>query len=377
MRLLTLLVVATTVSIIAGCSSTGSRSGKYYEDDGPPGLFSSLRMEVENATPRVDKPIPATNRPYTVMGKRYYPVTGDKAMVQTGYGSWYGKKFHGKKTSSGEVYDMYKMTAAHKTMELPSYARVTNLENGRSVIVRVNDRGPFLHNRIIDLSYAAATKLGYASKGTARLKVERITRAQIASGDWDNSSYSGKAVLAAALSSTLKKQLSQSDIAKASVETVEPAEAPREMTEQTVKQLAQEGVEPQPIASAEVVSIKEDAVEPTTRNPEVRYIEEGVFVMADGSSAVGKVETTVHVPEAGEFAVQLGAFKSKANAEHLLQKYSSVQRENALPQGKIIATNGVFKVLVGGKSQRESAKSLADQLKILLGQSAIVVKDAN
>lgn len=91
-------------------------------------------------------------------------MTGDKPLTQVGYGSWYGKQFHGKKTSTGEIYNMYEMSAAHTTMELPSYARVTNLENGKSVIVRVNDRGPFLHSRVIDLSYAAATKLGYAGK---------------------------------------------------------------------------------------------------------------------------------------------------------------------------------------------------------------------
>ena len=119
-------------------------------------------------------------------------MTGDKPLTQVGYGSWYGKQFHGKKTSTGEIYNMYEMSAAHTTMELPSYARVTNLENGKSVIVRVNDRGPFLHSRVIDLSYAAATKLGYAGKGTARVRVERITRAQIASGKWKKSAVNNR-----------------------------------------------------------------------------------------------------------------------------------------------------------------------------------------
>ena len=109
-------------------------------------------------------------------------------MVQTGIGSWYGKQFHGNKTAIGEIYNMHQMSAAHPTMPLPSYARVTNLENGKSTIVRVNDRGPFLHNRIIDLSYAAATELGYATKGTAKLRVERLTNASIANGNWKNGS---------------------------------------------------------------------------------------------------------------------------------------------------------------------------------------------
>lgn len=105
-------------------------------------------------------------------------------MNQTGIASWYGKQFHGNKTAIGETYNMHAMSAAHPTMPLPSYARVTNLENGRSVVVRVNDRGPFLYNRVMDLSYAAATALDYANKGTARVKVERLTNQEIAAGTW-------------------------------------------------------------------------------------------------------------------------------------------------------------------------------------------------
>ena len=168
------------LALSAGCSS--SNSNGYYENDGPPGLFQKkiLPWGGSEVKLKVEQPNKWANRPYTVMGKRYYPVTGDKAMNQVGTASWYGKQFHGKKTAIGEVYDMHAMTAAHPTMELPSFAKVTNLENGRSVIVRVNDRGPFLHGRIIDLSYAAAVRLGYQKKGTARVRVERITRRDIA-----------------------------------------------------------------------------------------------------------------------------------------------------------------------------------------------------
>lgn len=152
------------LALSAGCSS--SNPNGYYENDGPPGLFQKkiFPWGGSEVKLKVEQPNKWANRPYTVMGKRYYPVTGDKAMNQVGTASWYGKQFHGKKTAIGEVYDMHAMTAAHPTMELPSFAKVTNLENGRSVIVRVNDRGPFLHGRIIDLSYAAAVKLGYQKK---------------------------------------------------------------------------------------------------------------------------------------------------------------------------------------------------------------------
>jgi len=111
---------------------------------------------------------------YTVMGKTYYPMSDARRYQVSGVASWYGTKFHGQATANGEAYDLYGMTAAHKTLPLPSYVRVTNVENGKSVIVRVNDRGPFYSDRIIDLSFAAAKKLGYAETGTARVRVEGI-----------------------------------------------------------------------------------------------------------------------------------------------------------------------------------------------------------
>lgn len=116
--------------------------------------------------------------PYTVLGKTYFPLQESKNYVQSGTASWYGTKFHGQNTANGEVYDLYGMSAAHKTLPLPAYVRVTNLDNNRVVILRVNDRGPFYSDRIIDLSYAAAKKLGYAESGTARVKVEGIDPAQ-------------------------------------------------------------------------------------------------------------------------------------------------------------------------------------------------------
>jgi rare lipoprotein A len=118
-----------------------------------------------------------------VLGRDYVPVTQDRPMRERGLASWYGRKFHGKRTASGEVYDMHAMSAAHKTMPLPSYARVRNPANGREVIVRVNDRGPFVAGRVIDLSYAAALKLDL-HRGVAPVEVERLTFEQIRSGAW-------------------------------------------------------------------------------------------------------------------------------------------------------------------------------------------------
>ncbi|WP_085726033.1 septal ring lytic transglycosylase RlpA family protein [Pseudomonas sp. R37(2017)] len=128
---------------------------------------------IPDATPTLHTG-PYKASPYSVMGKTYFPLQESKTYVASGTASWYGTKFHGQNTANGEVYDLYGMSAAHKTLPLPSYVRVTNLDNNKSVILRVNDRGPFYSDRIIDLSYAAAKKLGYAEIGTARVKVEGI-----------------------------------------------------------------------------------------------------------------------------------------------------------------------------------------------------------
>ena len=128
---------------------------------------------IPDATPTLHTGAYKAN-PYTVLGKTYFPIQESKSYVASGTASWYGTKFHGQNTANGEVYDLYGMSAAHKTLPLPSYVRVTNLDNNRTVILRVNDRGPFYSDRIIDLSYAAAKKLGYAETGTARVKVEGI-----------------------------------------------------------------------------------------------------------------------------------------------------------------------------------------------------------
>ncbi|MBA1189802.1 septal ring lytic transglycosylase RlpA family protein [Pseudomonas entomophila] len=129
--------------------------------------------KIPDATPTLHTGNYKAN-PYTVLGKTYYPMQDFRGYRAEGTASWYGTKFHGQNTANGEVYDLYGMSAAHKTLPLPAYVKVTNLDNQRSVILRVNDRGPFYSDRIIDLSYAAAKKLGYAETGTARVRVEGI-----------------------------------------------------------------------------------------------------------------------------------------------------------------------------------------------------------
>jgi rare lipoprotein A len=178
-------------SVLAACSSTPkspstpkpapskpSGSGGYYLDDGPgadaakntPAYLDS----IPDAVPRAEKFHSGANKPYTVFGRSYAPVVNNDTFRQTGVASWYGRKFHGNMTSIGEIYDMYAMTAAHPTLPLPSYVRVTNPANARSVVVRVNDRGPFHSDRIIDLSYAAAHRLDIARRGSGQVTVERV-----------------------------------------------------------------------------------------------------------------------------------------------------------------------------------------------------------
>ncbi len=151
-----------------------SGRGGYYKDDGPGDNPPPNLMQVPDAEVCNDPLLPRSNRPYTVLGNTYTPIPGDQQLTQRGMGTWYGKKFHGQRTSSGELYDMYKMTAAHTTLPIPSYARVTNIGNGNSVVVRINDRGPFHSSRVIDVSYTAALKLGLLANGSAQLEVTRI-----------------------------------------------------------------------------------------------------------------------------------------------------------------------------------------------------------
>ncbi|MDR2637032.1 MAG: septal ring lytic transglycosylase RlpA family protein [Zoogloeaceae bacterium] len=155
-------------------AQTSTRGGGYYKDDGPGDSIPGNLDAVPDAIPRAEPLYKAASRPYTVLGRSYTPQTRIQTFRQEGVASWYGKKFHGQKTSIGETYDMFAMTAAHPTLALPSYARVTNPANGRSVVVRVNDRGPFHAGRIMDLSYVAAYKLGYINNGSAKVIVESL-----------------------------------------------------------------------------------------------------------------------------------------------------------------------------------------------------------
>jgi rare lipoprotein A len=169
---LKLLFAASLYALLVACGGGSVPVTHDRAPTSPPDVSN-----VPNAVPR-DEPKSKYGNPahYDVLGKRYYTLNSSKGYHEKGIASWYGKKFHGRRTSSGETYDMYAMTAAHKTLPLPTYVEVTNLANGRKIIVKVNDRGPFHDNRLIDLSYTAAKKLDIVSKGTGTVEIRAITK---------------------------------------------------------------------------------------------------------------------------------------------------------------------------------------------------------
>lgn len=172
-KFLRVLCLCLLCGLIAACGST-RKGGGYYKDDGPGDNPPANLDRVPDAVPRIEPLARGPNRPYTALGKSFTPDTSGRPYRVQGRASWYGRKFHGKPTSNGERYDMYAMTAAHPTLPIPSYVRVTRVSTGKTVVLRVNDRGPFLAGRVIDLSYVAAYKLGILAPGSAEVVVERI-----------------------------------------------------------------------------------------------------------------------------------------------------------------------------------------------------------
>lgn len=209
------LVLSLAVLLMAGCASGPApvggksstvRSGgvpvppRSADRDGAPSDAPPDLASLPDAVPQVEPIKPGgPNKPYVVLGQAYAPTVGDIKWTERGTASWYGTKFHGRRTASGEMFSMYGFTAAHRTLPIPSYARVRHVGSGKEIIVRVNDRGPFHSSRVIDLSYAAAAKLGITSAGMAQVDIERLTFDEIRSGAWQrNTDLAAEPALAAA-----------------------------------------------------------------------------------------------------------------------------------------------------------------------------------
>lgn len=301
-----------------GTSTTPSKGGGYYLDDGPEDHPPENIDSIPDAEPHAEPLLARANRPYTALGVRYTPTTDYVPYKQTGIASWYGKRYHGQKTSSGEVYDMYAMTGAHTTLPIPSYARVTNPENGRSVIVRINDRGPFHSDRLIDLSYAAAYKLRLLEKGSGMVEVEAIDTRD----------------------PTQKR-------AKDLILTIPPAPPPPVFVD-----IPSHAV---PESAARAASNKTEAAKPAaTSKP----------------AAAGEADAVPN--KAGGDYVQVGVFKQKSNVAGLREKLQQQHlAENIAVESWYNA--GSYRVRLGPYASRQDAEHAAARIKQALGISTIVI----
>ncbi len=300
-------------------ASRAPRCGACYLDDGPGENPPADLASIPDAVPRAEPLHPAANRPYTVFGRAYVPRPELREHRERGHASWYGRKFHGRRTSSGERYDMYGMTAAHPTLPIPSYVRVTHVRNGRSVVVRVNDRGPFLHRRVIDLTYAAAHRLGFVEAGSAEVEIELLSPSGAPAGPVQTAV--------------------RSDVAGAGEPPAAPAPAAPPM-------LAE--------AAAERLSV-ETTVDDRPAVPQV--VESATLARADPT-----VPAAAQAEPAGPGVwLQFGAYASRDNAE---QARARLQRELPwlLAPAELVQTGELWRVQVGPWDRRDDALAVADRI---------------
>jgi rare lipoprotein A len=320
---------------LVGCSSTPqppavppaaapASGGKFYQNDGPPREVPPNLLQTPDAVPRVEPFHKASLRPYTALGRSYTPLTGDVPLRQRGLASWYGRQFHGARTANGEIYDMFAMTAAHPTMPLPSYAQVTHLKTGASVIVRVNDRGPFHDGRIIDLSYVAAQRLGVLA--TAEVEVVRLTHSDIAAARWPQAG---------------------GQLAKAA-----PVAPPPAATTAAVAPAAVPVAAPLP-----------ETLLPARAEPPAPALVAAAPAAADGP-----------------WSVQIGAFALAPNADALREQLNvalaQVAGELAPAErsARVERDGAVYRVLVGAAADRVAAELLAAKLEPLLARQTTLYR---
>lgn len=383
---------------LTGCAGSAN-TGKYYDRDGPPGLTGTLKAhKADEIVIKSEKPNKWANRPYTVMGQRFYPMTGDKPLVQTGTASWYGKQFHGKKTAIGEIYDMYSLSAAHPTMELPSYARVTNLNNGRSVIVRVNDRGPFIGGRAIDMSYAAAVKLGYQKNGTTRVRIERITRRQIALGNIPSATHTSTQFAEAsgsklstviytvqAVAASGSESKTKSDLAavvgtalavKATVSEADKDPLARIASVATfpsaVDETQSENSEPLTEGITETAAPPQEPVIPSVSEGVVQgVVASSTDVNAPAATQAGQKELQSLDSVKQAWGAQIGAFTQKASAqEFAAHAEMMLSTENIRDGVRIAQSAGNWCVLVGSAADAPQARAIVENVSKILGIQA-------
>ncbi len=347
------VVLIVTTLLLAACGTVPHRkaetpgatpapsAGGYLEGDGPGANAPANIDTISDAIPKIEPLHRYANRPYNALGKTYTPLTVTGNFKQRGIASWYGKKFNGERTSSGEIYDMYAMTAAHPTLPLPSYARVTNLANQKSIIVRINDRGPFINDRIIDLSYTAAHKLGIISNGSAEVEVESINPNvsvnTIAANTVQSQPLENSALVtgpADATSAVLAAPVLAAPVLAAPVAAAPVLAAP----------VAAAPVAAAPVAAAPV------AAAPVASPP-------------IASASLESRDTSVYL--------QLGAFKTQEAAEAYLAKMRSELSDNG-KQLKLSTKDGLVRVHIGPYANQSEARSSAEGMEGKLGFKPMV-----
>ena len=374
MRLLSLIFL---VVLLSACASHFKKpvetrtvgGGGYYQDDGP--LTTNKNLDaIPDATPKIEPLHKGTMKPYTVLGKRYVPNTNLKAYKERGIASWYGKKFHGKKTSIGEPYDMFAMTAAHKTLALPSYARVTRVATGKSVIVRLADRGPFHEGRIIDLSYAAAYKLGILGKGSDTVIVEAIIPSK--SGSYTTSTAS-KTSRKESIKKALRSNISTAQILSTRRGAAASDIAPIQTAFNTAKKVAKSAEsDDDPLADFIKEKVAENASKVTANgaNSKVDKDFDALEAIAIAANAI-QVDTpaVANVSEplqktsvsALSYFVQLGSFSSAENAEAARAKIAA-----QLPWLKILPSvfqsGNIHRVQIGPFTNKDDAQELIERI---------------
>jgi rare lipoprotein A len=391
------------VAALGGCSALRGSHDK-VANDGLPAEVPTGLDHLPDPVPKAEALDPHANKPYTVLGHTYTPDTSDEPFEQRGFASWYGRAYQGNRTASGEPYDMFSLTAAHPTLPIPSYARVTSTRDGRSVVVRINDRGPFVEDRVIDLSYAAATRLGIAQSGTGEVIVHRITATEIAQGEPSPPPEStaapeptvshtgatavkdaaeaaaGTAEAAGAVAPVAAAAAVEgaSDAAVAAKLLAEPASAAgaHKVTEESG---APEGVDGKAPAPATSVLAKADTAE-SAADPKAKA-EASTEKPADQANPAEKSASAPAISEVPPkaWAVQLGVFARPENAQGLAEKISKALADpqaDSLPdsfrQVRLIKTGALARVLVGDVASAKAAQKMANRLaKILSVPTAV------
>jgi rare lipoprotein A len=326
-----------------GAGGTFRRGGGYYLDDGPGDNPPPNLDAVPDAVPQWEPLKPGAMRPYVVMGQTYTPMTELQPYKARGTASWYGRRYHGKQTSSGEVYDMYSMSAAHPVLPIPSYVRVTNVASGKSVIVRVNDRGPFIDSRLIDLSYTAAYKLGVLAGGSAVVEVESILP--------DASGPRGTAYAKAPSPPPAPPTIALATSRPSGPSVAELANAP-----DPILAIAAAATEAQPIAAPLSEPTPQSAPPATTVTTTV---------------ATTTVTRGALAPSNAVY-LQLGAFGSRENAESYLAR-AKVQVDWLTQMLHLVPRDGMYRVQAGPYASAAEARQAAERVAIALGMRPVVV----